>query len=331
MEYLAPLIIFGSILVGAIIGANDCGNAIGPVVGSRITGFKKAAILVGLLAVLGAILQGQNISHTVGSQIIPAQIMEDNQLAVFAALITVAAFILALTVIGLPVSINQALVGAVAGIGVAVGSSASISRHTLAKIMASWAAAPVIAAVLAIIIYRTVITYLAPRLSIQSFAPTFRILTMLAALFLAYDLGANDVGNLMGPLIGSKALATLMEGSSEHLAAAVLLGVSLGVGAYFWGRRVSDTLGRGITRLCPASAFCAHLSSALTIYFFILLGIPVSTTQAMVGGILGVGLNKGAVTVNTKMLQIIAAGWVLTPITAAAGSVLVYNILAAVV
>ena len=76
------------------------------------------------------------------------------------------------------------------------------------------------------------------------------------------------------------------------------------------------TVGKKITSLDEYSAFIAELSEAVTVEIFTQVGVPVSTSQAIVGGVVGVGLVKGARTVNRRTLIEIGTGWISTPISA---------------
>ena len=100
----------------------------------------------------------------------------------------------------------------------------------------------------------------------------------------------------------------------------------MAVGALTFGKRVTKTVGGGIARLDPMSAFAAQLSAALAVHFFSLYGIPVSTSQAVVGAILGVGLLNGVRTVRGRTLVGIAIGWVATPLSAGVVAFLLYTL-----
>ncbi|HDI13021.1 MAG TPA: inorganic phosphate transporter, partial [Hadesarchaea archaeon] len=91
-------------------------------------------------------------------------------------------------------------------------------------------------------------------------------------------------------------------------------GIGLSIGALTYSHKVIRTLGRGITKLDALSAFAAQLSGALTVWSFVQFGIPVSTTQAMVGAVVGVGLAKGMKTVSGRKVGLIGAAWILGPL-----------------
>jgi inorganic phosphate transporter, PiT family len=110
----------------------------------------------------------------------------------------------------------------------------------------------------------------------------------------------------------------------------VLGGFAMASGTLTFGHRVTQTVGGGITQLDPTSAYSAQMAAALAVHFFSLYGIPVSTSQAVVGAIIGVGILQGVKTVRAKKLAGIAAGWVATPTAAGLFSFVLYRLVLAV-
>ncbi len=139
-----------------------------------------------------------------------------------------------------------------------------------------------------------------------------------SAAYVSYSLGANDVGNAIGPLLNR------FPDAGPYLA--VLGGVAMATGALTFGERVTKTVGKSITPLDYAGALAAQLSAAVGVHFFSILGIPVSTSQAVVGAVIGVGLTKGAQAVSTRKISTILIGWVVTPACAAVFAAVVYRI-----
>ena len=74
-----------------------------------------------------------------------------------------------------------------------------------------------------------------------------------------------------------------------------------------------ETVGRKLVRLDPFSALVVVLTEGLTVHFYTVLGVPVSTSQAVIGAVLGIGIIKGAQTIKRKTLYGIFTGWFLTP------------------
>ena len=101
----------------------------------------------------------------------------------------------------------------------------------------------------------------------------------------------------------------------------------MGVGALTYGRKVTSTVGKNITPLDLPGAFSAQFAAAAGVHLFSILGIPVSTSQAIVGAVIGVGLAKGLQAVSRRKIGIIVAGWVLAPACAALFAALLYRIL----
>jgi len=90
---------------------------------------------------------------------------------------------------------------------------------------------------------------------------------------------------------------------------------------------VVETVGGGITPLDPLSAFAAQLSAALAVHFFSRLGIPVSTSQSVVGAVVGVGLVKGISAIKGRRVAEITGGWVVTPTAAGLFSFGLYKVI----
>jgi PiT family inorganic phosphate transporter len=136
-------------------------------------------------------------------------------------------------------------------------------------------------------------------------------------------MGANNAGNAVGPVANLGSLHPKL-----------LLGIgggAIAMGAATYGKKVADTVGKRITPLDVQGAFVAQFSSAAGMHLFSIIGVPVSTSAAIVGAVVGVGMVKGARAISRKTLLTILAGWVLTPTLAAASAFLAYRFLATVV
>jgi PiT family inorganic phosphate transporter len=134
-----------------------------------------------------------------------------------------------------------------------------------------------------------------------------KVSLIFAGCYGAYSLGANNVANVTGVYVGS-GLLTPFE-------AALVGSLSIASGVLTYSKKVMDTIGKKIVELDGFSAFIAEFSAALTVHLFTQVGVPVSTSQAIVGGVTGVGLMKGVKTVKRRTLVEIAIGWLSTPIS----------------
>jgi PiT family inorganic phosphate transporter len=237
--------------------------------------------------------------------------------AIFAALISSGLFVTLATFFRLPVSTSQAIVGGVAGVGLAAGAEVNLSK--LLTIGQVWVVCPFLTGLIAFMFYHLFAFTLRHVGRPELWDRILKALLIVSSCYIAFSLGANDVGNSVGPI------ANL---GIPFIWLALLGGISLALGAVTFGHRVVETVGGGITPLDPLSAFAAQLSAALAVHFFSRLGIPVSTSQSVVGAIVGVGLVKGISAVKGRRVAEIAGGWVATPLTAGLFSFGLYKVIA---
>ena len=301
--------------VGWNIGANDTANCIGTTVGCGLLPFRRAAILVAIFAILGGLLQGHHVMDTVGKGIVKDEL---SILAVFVALICSGIFVTLATFFRIPTSTSQAIVGGVMGIGLAL--DARIDYAKLIRIAESWVICPILVMVLAFVLYH-LLTRLLHRIVSRNILVQNYIgwLAILSGCYVAYSMGANNAGNAVGPI------ANL--GIIHPTVLLAIGGVAIAVGAITYGKRVADTVGKGITPLDIPGAFVAQIASAFGMHLFSIFGIPVSTSSAIVGAVVGVGLVKGARSISQKTIWTILIGWVLTPFLAALSAYTIYNLL----
>lgn len=304
-----------SAYVGWNIGANDTANCIGTTVGCGLLRFKRAVLLVAVFAILGAMLQGHHVMHTIGKGIVKTDL---NYLAVCVALICSGFFVTLATFFRIPTSTSQAIVGGVVGIGLAVGAEIDFSKFIL--IAESWIICPLLVMALAYGLMH-LIRFVLNRFEISSilFQQAFGYLAIISAFYVAYSMGANNAGNAVGPV------ANLSIFPPKLLL--FIGGASIAIGACTYGKKVADTVGKGITQLDIPSAFVAQVCSAFGMHLFSLFGIPVSTSSAIVGAVVGVGLVKGARSISKKTIVTILAGWILTPTLAGSFSFLLYKLI----
>jgi PiT family inorganic phosphate transporter len=143
----------------------------------------------------------------------------------------------------------------------------------------------------------------------------FGILSIMTAASMAYAHGSNDVANAIGPVAAIVQVlhtGTLAEGATipGWIVALGAGGIVLGLTLY--GYKIMETVGTGITQLTPSRGFAAQFSTSAIIVIASGLGYPVSTTQTMVGAILGVGLARGMTALNRKTIRSIFISWLIT-------------------
>ena len=338
---LPVILIFAGLYVGWNIGANDAANCIGTTVGAQIISYRKAVLIMAFFVILGGVMQGHHVMKTIGKGIVvsdAATYQERNQVppgpefksyfpedrlpdrAILAALLSAGVFVTLATFARVPVSTSQAVVGGVAGAGLGIvgANAAYFQLGTLLRIFGAWVVSPLLTMVLAFALYY-LLGLLLRRLHSISWSRALALLVLCSAAYVSYSLGANDVGNAIGPLLSKY--------PDKGVWLALLGGVAMAVGAITFGSRVTDTVGKSITPLDYGGALAAQFAAAFGVHFFAMAGIPVSTSQAVVGGVVGVGLTKGARAVSGKKVATIFLGWVITPACAALFAALVYRLL----
>ena len=292
--------VISGIFLGWTLGSNDSANIFGTGVAAKIIRYRTAIILISIFVILGSVLEGEKCFATIGdlTNLTP----EKAFLAALAAGITM--FIV--TYLSLPCSTSQAIIGAVLGAGMVSGIP---DFSKLYKIVACWILAPVSAAIIGFALYH-LIGFFFQRYFVSPQKRSAFIFwgLVFAGCFGAYALGSNNVANVTGIYVGS-GLLTPFE-------ATLIGGLSIASGVLTYSRKVMTTIGNKITYMDEYSAFIAELSEAITVEVFTQVGVPVSTSQAIVGGVVGVGLVKSARAINKRTLMEIMIGWVSTPISA---------------
>ena len=161
-----------------------------------------------------------------------------------------------------------------------------------------------------------------------SASPVERIMAryqLLSACFVAFAHGSNDVGNAIAPLATiayiNRTGNVPLNGITIPLWILILGGAGIVAGLAVWGKKVIATIGEGIIPLQPSGGFCAELATATTILLASRLGLPVSTSHALVGGVVGIGLVQNIKSIQFKTVQGILAAWLITvPIGAGLGA-----------
>ncbi len=286
------------VFLGWSLGSNDAANVFGTAVASRMVRFRTAAILCAFFVLIGSVLQGPEGMHTY-NEMSSAGNLNVAFVVSFAAAVTVTL----MTYLRLPVSTSQAVVGALVMVGLTTGR---LEYGPLEKVLLCWVATPIGAMLMAIVLY-FLVGKLMNVLDFNLFAHDryLRIGLILAGSYGAYALGANNVANVTGVFVGDDMLTPLQ--------ASVIGALAIGLGVMTFSRNVMMTVGRSLVKLDAFSAFVVVLSEAATVHLFAYVGVPVSTSQAVVGGVLGIGVVKGVQTVQTKTLWKILFGWLGTP------------------
>jgi PiT family inorganic phosphate transporter len=314
------------LFLGWSLGANDASNVFGSAVGSKMVSFRKAAIIASIFVILGAVIQGAGASDTLG-KLGGVNAIGGSFTLALAAGIT----IYVMTKFSLPVSTTQAIVGAIIGWNLFTGNSTDAS--TLSKIVATWISGPIIGAIFAILLYIIIIRFKrAARIHLIRFESYIKKGLIVVGAFGAYSLGANNIANVMGVFVPAFNLNDLDLGIislSSNQQLFLLGGLAIAVGIMTYSKKVMETIGGNIVELTSEGAMVVVLAQSLVLFIFSSSGlsnifikiglppipmVPVSSSQVIVGCVIGIGLYKGVRNINFRLLGEIAIGWLSTPI-----------------
>ncbi|MEH2192238.1 MAG: inorganic phosphate transporter [Nostoc sp.] len=153
---------------------------------------------------------------------------------------------------------------------------------------------------------------------------------LLSACFVAFAHGSNDVGNAIAPLAAivyiNRTGSVPTDGIDIPIWILILGAAGIVGGLAVWGKKVIATIGENIIALQPSSGFCAELATATTILIASRLGLPVSTSHALVGGVVGIGLVQNIKSIKFQTLKGIAAAWLITIPASALLSATIFSI-----
>ena len=294
-----------AVFFGWTLGRNDAANIYGTTVTSGILKYRSAALISSFAVLVGAILGGAGGMQTLSS--LSSHTLLSASVNAAAAGISV----LLLNRLGLPVSSSQAVVGSIVGIGLLSGS---VDWLVVLKIVSCWITTPLVAAIVALFLYRLIGVAFKRVRSILVQDILLKSLAVIVGGFGSFALGANNVANITGTfadIIGVEK-------------AVLIGGLSISAGAIMFSKRVMYTIGTKIVALESFASVITLLAQSLTVLIYAFIGVPVSVSQAIVGAVIGVGLARGSRNFDARLLRRIIFGWVSTPVISGLISVALY-------
>ena len=322
------LYLTSGLFLGWSLGANDAANIFGTAVGSKMIRFRTAALVASIFVIIGATLQGGGTTQTL------SQLGSVNALpGAFTVALAAAIVVFLMTKALLPVSTTQAIVGAIIGWNLFTGNSTDVK--TLTTILTTWVVSPVIGAIFSALFY-ILLRALLKKLQLHVIVLDVFIkwALIIVGAFGAYSLGANNIANVMGVFAASAPDVVIDMGlfRLDGLQVLFLLGgIAIALGIITYSKGLMMQVGNGIMALSAEAAIVAVFSQAVVLFIFsstafseFLQGIglppiplvPVSSSQVIVGSIIGIGMIKGVNEIKFKTIKGILYGWVLTPIAA---------------
>jgi len=326
-------------------GFHDAANSIATVVSTRVLSPRLAVVWAAVFNFIAAFVFGIAVAKTIsGGLVDPKQV---TQYVILCALAGAIIWDILTWWWGLPTSSSHALIGGLAGAGIARAGWQVLIREpklhwpivgTIPGLGEKWMAtlifivlAPVIGLIIGLILM-VLVSWIFRRSAPRTVDKLFRKLQLLSAAAYSLGHGGSDAQKTMGIIAG----ALLAAGYITPVQFArgwgpykwyIILGANaaMGLGTYFGGWRIVHTMGSKITKLKPVGGFCAEGAGAVTLFFLAYHGIPVSTTHTITGAIVGVGSTGRLSAVRWGVAKRIVWAWVLTiPASAAVAAITFY-------
>jgi len=315
MSFLVVGLIAVALLFDYINGFHDAANSIATVVSTRVLSPGKAVVWAAFFNFIAAFLFGTAVAQTIGKGMIDIKVV--TFAVIFCGLTGAIVWDLITWVIGLPTSSSHALIGGYAGAAVAKAGFAAIIPAGWTKTLIFIVLSPMIGLAAGLGLMTTI--YWSLRYTPPSRVDRwFRRLQLVSAGFFSLNHGANDAQKTMGIIATVLYTAHYIDKIEIPFWVVLLAHTAIGLGTLMGGWRIIHTMGSKITKLQPVGGFAAETGAAIAILIATNIGVPVSTTHAITGAIVGVGATRRLSAVRWGIAGQIVWAWILT-IPASAG------------
>ena len=291
-------------------GFHDAANGISTVVSTRVLKPYQAVVIAAIMNFVAVFIFHLSVAATVGKGIIDQGIVDHH--VVLGALVGAIAWNIITWYYGIPSSSSHALIGGLVGAGVAKAGTWALIPAGILKTVAFIFISPLLGFAIGSILYLA-ISWLFVRVTPSRVDRLFRRLQLFSSSLYSLGHGGNDAQKTVG-IIWMLLIAGGYTRSQDAVPLWVVIAcyVTIGFGTMFGGWRIVKTMGQRITKIRPASGFCAELSGSITLFLATALGIPVSTTHTITGSIVGVGATQSVSAVRWGLAGNIVWAWVLT-------------------
>jgi PiT family inorganic phosphate transporter len=338
--YFILFTIFAALVFDFLNGFHDAANSIATIVSTRVLSPVAAVTWAAFFNFVAAFVFGTTVAGTIGKGLVHPHAVDIY--VVFGGLVGAITWNIATWLLALPTSSSHALVSGVAGAAIAKAGFSTIIVAGWVPLLAFIVLSPLIGFILGSA-NMIALSWILRRQTPYKVDKLFRRLQLVSAAVYSLGHGGNDAQKTMG-IIVLLLLATQdpsliawthpnknswfevfnIFSHNHNVAPWIILSCNgaIALGTMFGGWRIVKTMGSGITRLQPIGGFCAETAAATTIIAATRLGIPISTTHAITGSILGVGTSKGVRSVRWIWGERIVMAWILTiPCSAFIGAV----------
>jgi PiT family inorganic phosphate transporter len=304
------LLIAVALLFDFLNGLHDAANSIATVVSTRVLRPRVAVVWAAFFNFVAFTVFGLHVAETVGTGIVEASIVDARVIA--GALLGAIFWNIVTWRLGLPSSSSHALIGGLAGAGLARAGLGAVVWGGLGKVIAGIVLSPLLGFVLAQL-FMLAVSWIFVRSTPFVVDRRFRVLQLASAALYSLGHGGNDAQKTMG-IIAVLLFSAGHLGPTFHVPFWVVLAcqAAMALGTMMGGWRIVHTLGSRITRLTPVQGACAETGGALTLFLATGRGVPVSTTHTITGAVGGVGAARRTRAVRWAVANDIVVAWVVT-------------------
>lgn len=339
------LLLTAGLFMGWSLGTNDAANAFGTAVATRVVSYRTAVIIIAIFVIIGAFAGGHNnitkVAELATSNEVIASIddvedaMDDDDdikrlrwksaLKAFIIFACAGLTVFVMSCLKFPVSANQSITGAIIGWGLCYADYGNpevlaVNLPQIGKFASTWLLNPLGAGIIAFVLVLFFNKFIEKKLSTLSFYDRIvKIGYLIAGGFGSLSIGLNSSANVTAlyyDMVYSETgvAANLL---TDPRLTATIGGIAIALGVLTFSKRVMMTVGSSIAEISQMDGFLVIIAMALTVVLMgNLMGIPVSTSQAVVGAVVGAGLTKGVGKVHFGVFKNIAIAWVSSPTVA---------------
>lgn len=307
-----------ALLFDVINGFHDAANSIATIVSTKVLTPKVAVFWAAFFNFIAMFIFAPKVADTISKIIIINPADSAFLWVVISGLIGAIIWDLITWWWGLPTSSSHALIGGLAGAGMAYKGLDIIRWHKLWETIAFIPLAPILGMVIAFV-FMVAVYWLFRKFSPRKVDKIFRKGQLLSAALYSLGHGGNDAQKTMGIIVALLVAAGIYSPDiklsfADWHTAWIIIGchLAMGIGTAFGGWKIVKTMGMKLTKLKPVHGFVAETSGAATLFLATFLGIPVSTTHTIAGSIVGVGSTTNARNIKWKVMGRIVAAWFVT-------------------
>jgi inorganic phosphate transporter, PiT family len=312
------LVVIGALAFDFINGFHDTANSIATSVSTKALKPRHAIILASVMNFVGA-MTFTGVAKTITNDIIDPKSLEqieNGTLVILAALIAGIAWNLITWYYGIPSSSSHAIIGAVAGAGIAAAGFGALKSEGVIKIVKALIFSPLLAFVVGFILY-SIFKVVFKNNNLSKTNRNFRLIQIATAALQSFTHGTNDAQKAMGIITMALIAGNYQQGSEIQTWVQVACATAMGLGTSVGGWRIIKTVGGKIMKIRPVNGVAADLTGAAVIFGASYIHLPVSTTHVISSSILGVGSAHRLKGVKWGTAQRMIITWFITlPISA---------------